>query len=65
MHSQPTPERLRNLLLRSVTYVRAAFPWELRGLSAANDASLPPASAAVIGFPRNGVRAAPPSEPVL
>lgn len=51
MHQNPSPERLRSLLLRSVTYVRAAFPWELRDLRAANDVRLPAGAASVFPFP--------------
>ena len=51
MPRHPSPERLRNLLLRSVTYVRAAFPWELRDLRAANDAGPQPTTASVLAFP--------------
>ncbi|MDP3859855.1 MAG: hypothetical protein Q8Q73_19005 [Stagnimonas sp.] len=36
-------------LIRSVTYVRALFPWELRDVSAANDALCAP-PARVFGF---------------
>lgn len=51
MSLHPGPERLRSLLLRSVTYVRASFPWELRDLRAANDAAPPATTASLFAFP--------------